>query len=45
MNQYFSNTFSEDAWGYITTHLFGHKYIAQRCGLTVKDLRKTISEY
>jgi len=42
--QYFSPEFSEDAWCYITTNFFGQKYIAQRCGLTVKDLRRTLTE-
>lgn len=44
MPQYFSSDFEQDAWSFITTHLFGHKYIAQRCFLTVKELRETLKK-
>lgn len=44
MTQYFSRDFTEQAWVYITTHRFGQKYIAERCGIKVKELREIIAE-
>lgn len=44
MPQYFSPDFAKDAWDFIATHFFGDKYIAERCGLTVKELRTVLKE-
>lgn len=44
MPRYFSRDFSKDAWDFIATHFFGDKYIAERCGLTVKELRTVLKE-
>lgn len=44
MPQFFSCDFPKDAWDFIETHFFGDKYIAQRCCLTVKELRTVLKE-
>tara|TARA_Y100001970_G_scaffold294258_1_gene449326 strand:+ start:18414 stop:19058 length:645 start_codon:yes stop_codon:yes gene_type:complete len=44
MTQYFSSDFTEQAWIYISTHRFGQKYIAERCGMKVQKLKSVIEE-
>ena len=35
--------FSKSAWLYINTYIFGAKYIANRCGLTVSELKDKVN--
>lgn len=42
MQEYFCQEFSKDAWSYIRTSFWGEKIIANKCGLSIKELKSTI---
>lgn len=39
---YFQPALSQEIWFYIETHFFGAKYVAERCGVTIKFLRESV---
>jgi hypothetical protein len=39
---YFQPVLSKEIWFYIESHFYGTKYIAGRCGITVKSLRERV---
>lgn len=39
---YFQPTLSREIWFYIETHFYGAKYVAERCGVTIKSLRESV---
>ncbi|WP_064663923.1 hypothetical protein [Pseudoalteromonas sp. MQS005] len=39
---YFQPALSREIWFYIETHFYGAKYVAERCGVTIKSLRESV---
>lgn len=39
---YYQPALSREIWFYIETHFFGAKYVAERCGVTIKSLRDSV---
>ncbi|WP_024608502.1 hypothetical protein [Pseudoalteromonas sp. TAB23] len=39
---YFQPALSKEIWFYIESHFHGAKYVAQRCGITIKSLRELV---
>jgi hypothetical protein len=39
---YFQPNLSKEIWFYIESHFYGAKYVAERCGITIKSLRESV---